>query len=1093
MPDLDEFEEAERRQLSEHELFLVEDDDDMAIKKKNPAGTEKRKTSAQREAERSKKEKELNAQKTFIQNNSRAARAARRADRMEGVEVAPQQTSEPVSQTRDPSLQANAADEARRLDAALQEQIARDTDAQNERQAPIVADREMNDDAEIAAQLEAEMAAANERSSQAGRTSPNNVDRSSQEDPDQRLQAESSVSNVAQAQAPAHADDLRLQELEAENQALRNANEITNQERLNAVSERMAETIRADDAAAAAQQLTKQLSQTNSELNFAVAQAQALATSKAELELLSDNTIAMSKENLESANHARQEAEARASFLEATNKALIRERDDAVSSVEQRSQQLDQAKARNDALTSSLSEVRQSTSSRIAELERRNAEHVKTATQAALSATAEKANREKAESELTKRNGELSATKDSLAAEQHVRQQAEAKAAEFESKLKGANEATAREKSARETAANDAASQKKLVKELSGEGDKAKALETARLNAESKVSGLEDKLRSANESATREKAGRELAENASKSATEDTRRERATREAAENNLKELTAKNDQLATQVKEATQARIHAEERIKTMSERENLDSTSDLQKELAQERSARQAAEAKLPAATEHIARLEGDLKAARETADRDKPIPSIEEHDIGKDAGRTTTAAKEDEFGLEDISDADFDSAIAAAEAKQKEPAAARSNDDEFGLDDISVADFDAAVAGAEARQKEPAAAQKEGATAANAAKISRSPSAPVSREGSPSLDPAHAVKGNTWYRAGKMYVPEAQYDKMLRNGVKIDREVTNGQMQRVPLEKDKSAREVLLQAPNGDLHSPKAYKNAHGSAAFEARTKAEGLNPKIAANWPRKDQTRPEVLVKMKNGNLVDGKSLQIAAGTAGLALKFDEKNVFIENQTTNGRGGPENATGTGNYRRSDNAVERAWASGNVVSLNKRLEMTRVSPQPVDRAVRSATPTPNLNKSRASNATNGNTASPQTATRKIYRDGKVVASIPISGNNNSKDGGIKRLNNNHRSASAQPRPNNGTNARNQGPANQAPAPGYQRPEQGGAHNRQTSPTTTINLTVNGAVGHGTATPNVAASATPKTQYTSKLEDRVRARTPLGRAN
>jgi hypothetical protein len=95
-----------------------------------------------------------------------------------------------------------------------------------------------------------------------------------------------------------------------------------------------------------------------------------------------------------------------------------------------------------------------------------------------------------------------------------------------------------------------------------------------------------------------------------------------------------------------------------------------------------------------------------------------------------------------------------------------------------------------------------------------------------------------------------------------------------------------------------------------------------------------------------------------------------------------------------------------------------------------------------------------------------------------------------LNNNQRVASAQPRQNvQGDNRYDRG-GSQPPAPGYQRPDQGGAHNRQTSPTTTINLTVNGAVGHGTATPNVAANA-PHTKYSPKLDDRPRTPDPLER--
>jgi hypothetical protein len=1111
MPNLNEFEEAERRRISEHELFNSEDDEIMP-KAEKKARTATRETPYQREKARLEKEKAEQAEKTRVQNNSRAARAARRAGQMEGVEATPQPPVEPAPQARETALQANAADEARRMEAALQEQIARDNAVRDERRASTAPGSEMDHDADIAAQFAADLAAADVRAREAQRSSPDIDEHAIQEELDRQLQ-ETAASDATQAQA--RADNIRLRELEAENQALRKAAETANQERLEAVSGRMAETTRADDATAESQQLAKQLSQSNFEREFAVKHARDLEAGNAELtarqselERQSDTTIAMGKTSIEAANRARQEADARASRLEGDNRVLRRERDEAVKTVGERDQQLAQAGARNEALARSQAAAKQASDLRIADLERRNLELVRTATQADLSATTEKANREATERELVKRDGELRTNKESLAAEKAARQQADARAGDLDDKLKAANEAAAREKAGREAAEREAASQKKLVGELSGEGDKAKALETARRDAETKAKDLESKLQSAIEEAAREKVGREAAEREAasqkklvgelsgegnkaraletarrdaeakakglesklQSATEEAQREKAAREASEKNAQDLIAKNDQLTTQAKEATQALVQTEERLKTMRDH---DGDSELRKQLEQEKDARQAAEAKLAATTERmidqskaaatarrnetqqaardaerIVRLEAELKTARETPDPDKPIPSVEKDETGKNTSRAATAAKDDEFGLDDISDADFDAAVAAAEAKQKQAAAAKAKDDEFGLDDISVADFDAAVAAAETSRRTPA---------------------PASREGSPALDPAHTVKGNVWYRAGKMYVPEAQYDKMLKAGV------------RVPLEADKSAREVLLQTPNGDLHSPKAYKSAHGAAAFEARAKAEGLDPKIAAKWAAKDQTRPEVLVRLKNGNLVDGKSLEIAAGKAGLAGKFGEKNVFIENQTTKIEDGREIKNGTGNYRRADNAIEHARAAGSTVKLNQRLDTIRVSPQPEGRASRSATPASNLSTNRnASPSTRGTTperAAPPAQQRKpIFRNGKVVASVPVNGNN----GGVKRLN--QRPATAQPRQNvQGDNRYDRG-GSQPPAPGYQRPDQGGAHNRQTSPTTTINLTVNGAVGHGTATPNVAANAKPQTKYSTKLDER-----------
>ena len=1075
-----------------------------------------RMTPTEREKARIKAEREAEQAKLQATINSRKERAARRNGRMEGVEAAPQPPVEPAPQT-------NTTDEARRMEAALQEQIARDNAVRDERRASTAPGSEMDHDADIAAQFAADLAAADVRAREAQRSSPDIDEHAIQEELDRQLQ-ETVASEATQAQA--RADNLRLRELEAENQALRKAAETANQERLDAVSERMAETTRADDATAASQQLAKQLSQSNFEREFAVKHARDLEAGNAELtarqselERQSDTTIAMGKTGIETANRARQEADARASRLEGDNRVLRRERDEAVKTVGERDQQLAQAGARNEALARSQAAAKQASDLRIADLERRNLELVSTATQADLSATTEKANREATERELVKRDGELRTSKESLAAEKAARQQVDARAADLDDKLKAANEAAAREKAGREAAEKEAASQKKLVGELSGEGDKAKALETARRDAETKAKDLESKLQSAIEEAAREKVGREAAEREAasqkklvgelsgegnkaraletarrdaeakakelegklQSATEDAQREKAAREASEKNAQDLIAKNDQLTTQAEEATQALVQAEERAKTTRDHNG---DSELRKQLDQEKAARLVAEAKLAATTERmidqskaaatarrnetqqaardaerIVRLEAELKTARETPDPDKPIPSVEKDETGKNTSRAATAAKDDEFGLDDISDADFDAAVAAAEAKQKQAAAAKAKDDEFGLGDMSAAEFDAAVAAAEA---------------------SRSTPAPASREGSPALDPAHAVKGNVWYRAGKMYVPEVQYDKMLKAGVKV------------PLQTDKSAREVLLQTPNGDLHSPKAYKSAHGAAAFEARAKAEGLDPKIAAKWATKDQTRPEVLVKMKNGNLVDGKSLEIAAGKAGLAGKFGEKNVFIENQTTKIEDGREIKNGTGNYRRADNAIEHARAAGSTVKLNQRLDTIRVSPQPEGRASRSATPASNLSTSRsASPSTRGTTperAAPQTQKYKqIYRNGKVVASVPVGGNN----GSVKRLNNNQRVASAQPRQNvQGDNRYDRG-SSQPPAPGYQRPDQGGAHNRQTSPTTTINLTVNGAVGHGTATPNVAANAPSQTKYSPKLDDRPRTPNSLDR--
>jgi len=1076
MPNLNEFEEAERRRISEHELFNSEDDEIMP-KAEKKARTATRETPYQREKARLEKEKAEQAEKTRVQNNSRAARAARRAGQMEGVEATPQPPVEPAPQARETALQANAADEARRMEAALQEQIARDNAVRDERRASTAPGSEMDHDADIAAQFAADLAAADVRAREAQRSSPDIDEHAIQDELDRQLQ-ETVASEATQAQA--RADNLRLRELEAENQALRKAAETANQERLDAVSGRMAETTRADDATAASQQLAKQLSQSNFEREFAVKHARDLEAGNAELtarqselERQSDTTIAMGKTGLEAANRARQDAETRVSRLEGDNRVLRRERDEAVKNVGERDQQLAQAGARNEALARSQAAAKQASDLRIADLERRNLELVSTATQADLSATTEKANREATERELVKRDGELRTNKESLAAEKAARQQADARAGDLDDKLKAANEAAAREKAGREAAEREAASQKKLVGELSGEVDKAKALETARRDAETKAKDLESKLQSAIEEAAREKVGREAAEREAasqkklvgelsgegnkaraletarrdaeakakelegklQSATEDAQREKAAREASEKNAQDLIAKNDQLTTQAEEATQALVQAEERAKTTRDHNG---DSELRKQLDQEKAARLVAEAKLAATTERmidqskaaamarrnetqqaardaerIVRLEAELKTARETPDPDKPIPSVEKDETGKNTSRAATAAK----------------------------------DDEFGLDDISVAEFDAAVAAAEA---------------------SRSTPAPAAREGSPALDPAHTVKGNVWYRAGKMYVPEAQYDKMLKAGVKV------------PLQTDKSAREVLLQTPNGDLHSPKVYKNVHGTAAFEARAKAEGLDPKIAAKWAAKDQTRPETLVRLKNGNLVDGKSLEIAAGKAGLAGKFGEKNVFIENQTTKIEDGREIKNGTGNYRRADNAIEHARAAGSTVKLNQRLDTIRVSPQPEGRASRSATPAASLNTRRSASPPNRGTIPERTASqtqqrKPIFRNGKVVASVPVNG-------GVKRLNNNQRPSSAQPRQNiQGDNRYDRG-GSQPPAPGYQRPDQGGAHNRQTSPTTTINLTVNGAVGHDTAVPNVAANAKPQTKYSTKLDER-----------
>ena len=1114
---------------------------DVAKKRMTPTEREKARIRAEQD------EKEAKLQATL---NSRRERASRRVGRMEGIEVGPQQPLEPVPQARETTPLTNTADEARRMEAALQEQIARDNAAWNERDASTGPGSEMDYDVEIDAQFEAEMAAANERAQEAERYSPDDDDHEIQAELARQYQAETASSDAAQA--PTRPDNLLLQELEAQNRALSKAAEMANQERLDAVSARMAETIRADDATAANQQLAKLLNHANFERDSTVQLTQDLKARNAELlvrqselERQAETMVAMGKANTEAANRAQQEAEARANRLEAASRVLRGEREDAVHSVGERDQQLAQARARNEALTKSQTEAKQAADLRLTDLEQRYVELVEAATQADVSVTAEKANREVAERELAKRDSELRASKESLTAERAARLQADTKAADLDGKLKTANEAAAGEKAGREAAEREAASQQKLVNELSGEGDKAKALETARRDAEAKASDLERKLQSANELAAREKAGREIAEASSKAATGEADHERAALEAAYKNAQELKTQNGQLATQVREATQARVQMEERMKTMSDRENPEVASELRKQLEQEKAAHQATDAKLTATTvrmidqskaaasarlngtqqaardaERITRLEAELKAARETPDPDKPIPSIEKDKTGKNISRIATAAKDDEFGVDDIDDADFDAAVAAAEAKQKEAAAAKAKDDEFGMDDISDADFDAVVAAAEARQKEAAASkakddefgmddisdadfdaavaaaeakEKQTATAAKLARAALTGPAPASRKGSPALDPAHTDKGNAWYRAGKMYVPDAQYEKMLKAGVKVDREVKNGQTKRVPLEADKSAREILLQTPNGDLHSLKVYRNVHGAAAFEARAKAEGFDPKTAIKWATKDRTRPEILVKTKNGNLVDGSSLEIAAGSAGLAGKFGKMNVFIQNQNTKINDGHEIKTGTGNYRRADNAIEHARATGGTITLNQRLDTMRVNPQPEGRNPRSSSLASNLSSSRTvSPSKRGKTpervASPTPDRRPVYRNGQVVASVPVNGNKT----GVKRLNNSQRAESAQPRQNNQGDNRNYRGGSQLPATGYQRPNQGGAHNRDASPTTTINLTVNGAVGHGTAAPNVGANAASQTKYSPKLDDRPQTRDPLVRS-
>jgi hypothetical protein len=1181
MPGLSETDEAERRQTSENELFDdAEESEEMAKKQErketraapilNKDRASVRKANKERDAREQAKVQADKLERRAEQANSRAVRAALRAGAMEGVEAAPQRPVEPAPQAREATVRPNAAEEARRVEAALQEQIARDNAGQNH--TSTAHGSEMDIDAAIATQLEAEMAGANvgadasqanaadearrmdaalqeqivsDNTARDDRRASTTTSSEMDHDADIAAQFEAEMADAAvranALQAPASADNLRLQQLEAENRALRKAAEMANQERLDAVSERMAETARADDATAAGQQLAKQLSQSNFDRNFAVkqtgeleSQIEELTARQSALEQQSGSAIAMGNASTDMANRALQEADARANQLENANEVLRRARDEAVNSLAERDQQLAQAEARNGELMTS----KQAADLQIEALERRNIEQVEMGTRADLRADAEEANREAAERELDKRNGELRSSKESLAAEKTARQQADAKITELGSQLNAANEAVAREKEGRQAAERDLSTrdrelkesreslaaernahqqadakitelggqlnaanetavrekqgrealekevttQKQLVSELSGKGDKAEIFETARREAEAKASTLESQLQSATKLAERERTGRE---------------------AAEKNAQELTIRNEQLATLV---TQARDQAEGTMKVMSTSE-----SELRQQLAQERVAREIAETKLTSATnrmveqskvaatarrdgtqqatrdaERIAGLEAELKAARETRDPDKPIPSIENDETRKDASRAATAAKEDEFGLDDFDDADFDAALAAAGAKQaaivKGPgkdasrAAMTAKEDEFGLDNITAEQFDAALA---------AAGAKQAATVTKATGASRTTSASPSREGSPALDPAHSVKGNALYRAGKMYVPEALYDKMLKADRKFDKEVKQGQIEKVPLEADKSAREVILQTPKGDLHSPKVYKRVFGTANFEARAKAEGLDPEIGTRRPDKDQTRPETLVKMKNGNFVDGKNLLVAADKAGLASKFGEKNVFIENEIA------ATQKGTGNYRRLDNAIEHARLNNGLVRLNQRLETLGVSPQRESRDSRSATPVSQFTKSSSAPPTKQATkaeraASPNGDRTLIRRNGNVVASVPANGDK----GGVKRLNNNQRAASAPPHQNARAENRNGRSGGYIPATSYQQPGQGGAHNRQTSPTTTINLTVNGAVGHGTATPNVAANAAPQTKYTTQLDTRTRNIDPHG---